>query len=328
MTRVARATVAGLLLACAPACVAEPPPAPTEPTPVELWVPRGFPPMVIPEENPTTVEGIALGRRLYHDRRLSPDGSRACADCHHQDEAFSSTRAIGILPHVNLAWSRNFLWDGSTEGTLEDAMRMEVEDFFETDVERLREPDLEAMFLAAFGSPEPTTERAALALAQYQRTLVSGSSRYDRHLAGEPGVLDEAELRGLELFFSERTECFHCHATILFTDNLFHNIGLDERVEGRGRVRVTGRALDAGAWKTPTLRNVARTAPYMHDDRYANLEEVVDHYAESVAYSSSLDSLLHAPGNGLTLEERADLVAFLGTLTDDRFLTDPALGPP
>ncbi len=316
--------VAGMSSAFA-GCVAEPP---AGPTPVELWVPRGFPPMVIPAENPTSVEGIALGRRLYHDARLSRDGSRACADCHLQAQAFSSDRAVGVLPHVNLAWSRNFLWDGSTAGTLEDAMRMEVEEFFDTDVDRLREPDLEAMFLAAFGSPEPTTERAALALAQYQRTLVSGSSRYDRYLAGEPGALDDAELRGLELFFSERTECFHCHATALFTDNLFHNVGLDEAVEGTGRAHVTGRALDDGAWKTPTLRNVARTGPYMHDDRFASLAAVVDHYADGVVLSTSLDSLLHTPGNGLTRSERQDLVAFLETLTDDHFLTDPELGPP
>ncbi|MCZ7681018.1 MAG: hypothetical protein M5U28_20425 [Sandaracinaceae bacterium] len=193
--------------------------------------------MIVPDDNPTTHEGVALGRQLYYDERLSAAGTQACADCHLQERSFSRPDVPGVLPHVNLAWSRRFLWDGAFEGTLEEAMVMEVEEFFSTDVRRLREPDLEAMFLAAFGSTEITTERAAYALAQFQRTLVSDDSRFDRYVAGEEAALTEHELRGMELFYSERGECFHCHATSLFTDNSFHNIGLDAEVAGTGRGR-------------------------------------------------------------------------------------------
>lgn len=305
-----------------------------EPYPLKA-LPAHFPPMVLPQDNPTTVPGVALGRQLYYDRRLSKDGTRACADCHVQQSAFTSTRAVGVLPHINLAYARSFLWDGATEGTLEDAMRMEVEDFFQTDVARLAAPgdgpDLPAMFDAAFGTTEVTTERAALALAQFQRTLTSAGSRWDRYLAGEQTALTEAELRGMDLFNSERAECFHCHATALFTDNLFHNIGLDTEVAGTGRAHVTGRRQDEGAYKTPTLRNVALTAPYMHDDRFASLEEVVDFYSEGVQPSHSISPLIPNPytgGMGLTAQQRADLVAFLRALTDESFLSDPALGPP
>ena len=307
-------------------------PAPSGPVPYPLKaLPAHFPPMVIPDDNPTTVPGVALGRTLYYDNRLSQDGTRACADCHLQQSAFTSTRGMGVLPHINLAFARHFLWDGSTEGTLEDAMRMEVNDFFHTDVARLREPDLEVMFEAAFGTPEVTTERAALALAQFQRTLTSADSRWDRYMAGDAAALTEAEQRGMALFNSERAECFHCHATALFTDNLFHNNGLDEVVTGTGRAHVTGRFHDEGAFKTPTLRNVALTAPYMHDDRFDTLEAVVDFYSEGVRPSHSISALIPNPYTGglaLTAQEKADLVAFLKALTDASFLTDPALGPP
>lgn len=324
-----RGTVALALVvaAGASACAADDGP-PGPPTPIDDRLPAGFPPMPVAEDNPTTAEGVALGRQLYYDARLSPDGSRACASCHFQDRSFSSTGVTGVLPHVNLAWSTFFLWDGRFTGTLEEAMIMEVEEFFGTDVERLKEPDLEDMFEAAFETREITTTRAAYALAQFQRTLVSGASPFDAYLEGDAGALSAAERRGMELFYSEDAECFHCHATRLMTDNLFHNIGLDADVTGTGRGPVSGRALDDGKWKTPTLRNVAVTGPYMHDDRFETLEEVVDFYAEGVVDSSTLDTLVPIGGYGLTAEQRADLVAFLRALTDESYLTDPALAPP
>ncbi len=319
-----------LLFACGP--TGESPPMGSGPERFALQaLPAHFPPMIIPEDNPTTVPGVALGRTLYYDDRLSQDGTRACADCHLQGSAFTSARGQGVLPHINLAWARNFLWDGSTSGTLEDAMRMEVEDFFQTDVSRLREPDLEVMFEAAFGTKEVTTERAALALAQFQRTLTSADAPWDRYMAGDESALTEAQKRGMALFNSERAECFHCHATALFTDNLFHNNGLDQVVTGTGRAHVTGRFHDEGAFKTPTLRNVALTAPYMHDDRFATLAEVVDFYSEGVQPSHSISALIPNPftgGMALTAQEKAELVAFLEALTDGSFLSDPALGPP
>lgn len=295
---------------------------------VEVHIPAGFPPMPIPDDNPTTVEGIALGRQLYYDVRLSPTGTRACASCHLQSHAFSNPTTPGVLPHINLAWSRSFLWDGDFEGTLEEAMIMEVEVFFQTDIERLRDPDLEAMFDAAFGSREIDSHRAAYALAQFQRTLVSGDTRFDRFTEGDETALTESERRGADLFYSERGECFHCHATRLLTDNSFHNLGLDAVVTGTGRGAVTGRALDDGRWKTPTLRNVAVTGPYMHDDRFATLEEVIEFYSTGIVDSPSLSTLLPIGGFQFTDDERADLLAFLRALTDDTFLADPALASP
>ncbi|MCC7070729.1 MAG: c-type cytochrome [Deltaproteobacteria bacterium] len=301
------------------------------PTPLELELPAQFPPMHVPEDNPTTVEGVALGRQLYYDKRLSPDASRACADCHLQAQSFSSTGGVGVLPHVNLAWSESFLWNGATEGTLEDAMHMEVNEFFGTDVALLREPDLEELFRAAFGDPEPSTDRAALALAQWQRTLTSGNSRDDQYVNGDLSALSESEIRGRDLFYSERGECFHCHATRLFTDNQFHNNGLDAEVAGTGRAAVSGRSLDDGSYKTPTLRNIAQTAPYMHDDRFSTLEEVIAFYSHGMVYSPSVDALMqnvHEGGPHYSEQEQADLVAYMGALSDEEFLSAPALAAP
>ncbi len=327
---VVAAALSALALGAGGCGVDEAPPS-HSPEPLEVRLPRGFPPLIVPDDNATTYEGVALGRQLYYDQRLSPDGSRACADCHLQDHAFSNPDVEGVLPHINLAWSRNFLWDGRFEGTLEEAMIMEVEEFFGTDVERLKEPDLEEMFFAAFGSTEITTERAAYALAQFQRTLVSRDSPFDAYTAGDESALSEAEFRGMALFYSERGECFHCHATALFTDNRFHNIGLDAEVTGTGYGAVSGQARDDGSFKTPTLRNIAMTAPYMHDDRFATLEEVVDFYSEGIVYSDTIDSLIpnvHGGGLQLTAQERSDLVAFLGALTDPEFLTNTDLARP
>jgi cytochrome c peroxidase len=307
---------------------------PQVPDAYDLVKRAGFPDLVDPEENPTTVQGVALGRQLYYDNRLSPDGSRACADCHLQQHAFSNPEVVGVLPHINLAWASHFLWDGGFDGTLEHAMQQEVEVFFGTDVERLREPDLEAMFEAAYGSAEITTQKAAFALAQFQRTMVSTDSRFDRFLDGDASQLTAEEQRGMELFYSEGAECFHCHATRLLTDNLFHNIGLepDSAIAGTGRMHVTGRAADAGAFKTPTLRNIAETAPYMHDDRFATLEDVVDFYSDGVVYSETLDTLMPivsgGGGFGFSASEKQDLVAFLRALSDEEFLSNPELAPP
>lgn len=315
------------------ACI-EPGPTPIEdPELYDLLHPPGFPDIVVPEDNVTTREGIALGRTLYYDKRLSPDGSRACADCHIQSNAFSRPDVVGVLAHINLGWSQHFLWDGGFSGTLEEAMQKEVELFFETDVETLREPDIQQQFAAAFGSDEITTVKAAYALAQFQRTMVSADSRFDRYLGGASDAMTDAERRGMQLFYSEQAECFHCHAGNLFTDNLFHNIGLvaDGEIAGTGRAHITGDADDDGLFKTPTLRNVGFTAPYMHDDRFATLEEVIDFYSEGMVASRTLDTLMPTAtggGFGFTADEKADLVAFLRTLSDEEFVSNPSLAAP
>lgn len=321
----------GLLL-LGSGCV-EPEPAPDDPELYDLLHPAGFPDIVVPEDNVTTREGIALGRTLYYDKRLSSDGSRACADCHIQANAFSRPDVVGIIAHINLGWSSHFLWDGGFDGTLEEAMQKEVELFFEADVQRLREPDLEQQFAAAFGTDEVTTVKAAYALAQFQRTMVSADSRFDRYLGGDADALSDPEKRGMQLFYSEEAECFHCHATNLFTDNLFHNIGLlaDGEIAGAGRSHISGDSADDGLFKTPTLRNVELSAPYMHDDRFATLEQVIDHYSEGMLPSRTLDTLMPSPQGGgfaFTAEEKADLVAFLRSLSDEGFVSNPNLAAP
>lgn len=307
-------------------------------TPLQLDLPAYAPPPVIPADNPLTVEGVALGRRLYYDTLLSLNGPYqgfACASCHHQDKAFTvPTTGTNVLSHANLGWSTHFLWNGGVEGTLEDVMRFEVEEFFQVDIQALRaRPEYPALFRQAFGTCSITAREVAMALAQWMRRITSFNSRFDRYLRYE-GTLSPQELSGMNLFLTEAGDCFHCHSLPLMTDNAFHNIGLDSAFSGTGvgRYAVTGNPFDLGAFKTPTLRNIAQTAPYMHDGRFQTLEEVLAFYSGGVHHSPSLDPIMTKPGTGLTLgltpQQKADLVAFLHTLTDEDFLTDPALGSP
>ena len=166
-------------------------------------------------------------------------------------------------------------------------------------------------------------------MAQFIRTLISGNSRYDRWRRGD-GLLNASELSGLSIFFTEKGDCFHCHSTPFFSDNDFHNIGLETVYagEGRGRYNVTGNPEDMGKFKTPTLRNIELTAPYMHDGRFGSLEEVVHHYNLDVQPSATLDPIMTKPMRGLELEltqqEEKDLVSFLKALTDTTFIYDKA----
>jgi cytochrome c peroxidase len=301
------------------------------PTPYAIPLPSNVPlTMIVPADNPTTAEGVALGRRLYYDPRLDGVADRACASCHVQRASFTSRRAPGVPAHVNLGFSDVFLWAGRVEGTLEDVMRFEVEEFFRADLAALAaDPVYPEMFARAFGPGPITTRYAAQALAQFQRTLVSFDSKFDRFQRGEE-PLTEGESRGSALFFGETGDCFHCHGTVLFTDHRFHNIGLDAE-PARGRADVTGDPADVGAFKTPTLRNVALTAPYMHDDRHETLAEVLDFYSEGLRDSPTVDPLMRnvaRGGLGLTPEQKADLLAFLHTLTDHAFTENPAFASP
>lgn len=306
-----------LLVGCAP-----------EPTPFTLELPEGFPEQQIPDDNPLTVEGVELGRALYYDSDLDGRGlQRACADCHWQEQSFSSPEGVGILPHVNLGWTFTFQWDGEGGTSLEDAMDLSVVRAFAP-----RAKDLEHhadAFWTAFGEG-PSDVLAGKAVAQWLRSLNSGNSRYDRFERGEEELTD-AELRGRYVYFSEQGDCFHCHGTVLLTDDRFHNNGLDADVAGTGREAFTGDPDDAGLFKTPTLRNIAQTAPYMHDDRFETLEEVVAFYSSGLQQSETIDPLMkfaHQGGVDLGPIQQADLVAFLKTFTDEDFLTDPGFGAP
>ncbi len=330
-----RAALGAALLAACTACGGEPPFATT---PLEVDVPWNLGAEVVsPSRNPLTVEGVALGRSLFVDERLSGSGRHSCASCHRPDLAFTDGRpqslgesGVPTLRHapslLNVAFVPSLFWDGGSHdlesqafapfensrelGISNDALLAALEDD-----DALREG-----FERAF-SEGLTLANVGRALAQYERTLVQASSRYDRLVRGELGVsLTELELRGLTRF---ETWCQGCHAVPFFSDFAFHNNGLDdafseadERVAW-GRARITHRTEDVGCFKTPSLRNVARTAPYMHDGRFATLRDAVLHYRDGVKASPTLDERIPTDGLPLELADVDALVAFLGTLTDE-----------
>ena len=240
------------------------------------------------------------------------------------------------MPLFNLAWQQFFFWDGRA-ATLREQVLMPIQDANEMNetlpnvIAKLSEdPQCVNAFNQAFGSKEVTSERIAKALEQFLLTLVSQESRFDR-AARKVAELTESEKRGLQLFVTEfdpkrglrGADCFHCHGGTLFSSQPFANNGLALANDDIGRMATTHNASDRGKFKTPSLRNVARTAPYMHDGRFATLEEVVEHYSSGVRRTSTLDpNLAKHPESGLqlTAQEKTDLVAFLKTLTDESFL--------
>jgi cytochrome c peroxidase len=320
------------------------------PDPLELDT-GNLPPLPEFPDNPTTVQGVALGRRLFHETALSGDGTQSCASCHRQTSAFADpdrfsvgidgtlgTRNAPLI--VNPGWQESFFWDGRVP-SLEEQAKVPVADPGEMAADwddvvaaLAALPAYPPLFEAAFGSPDVTQERVVQAIAQFERTFVSTESRYDLWLRGELQLTD-AEKRGHDLFFSESGECFHCHGSLnLFTDDDFHDIGLDVDPPDHGLGGANGNVFDRGKFKTPTLRNVEVTAPYMHDGRFDTLEQVLDFYAEGIQRSPNLDPVLgvhlNGGGSGLPLapQDRADIVAFLKALTDPAFLANPDLGPP
>lgn len=300
---------------------APPPNGNNETTPYVIELPSYFPNFVVPQDNPTTVEGVELGRKIYYDQMLSLGGpleGKACASCHQQATNFSNhDPGRSVMPHTNLHWTSNWLWDGAKQGTLEDVMLFEVEDFFMADVSLFKaDTTYRRMSYEAFGTEEITSELMAKAMAQFVRTLVSTNSKFDRFYRFEED-LTPLEKRGMMLFNTEEGDCFHCHSTPLTTDLLFHNNGVDSVFDdaNKGRYLVTGDPADLGKFKTPNLRNVEMTAPYMHDGRFQTLEEVVEFYNSGVRHSPSLDPIMTKPGKeyglGLTEYDKAALVAFI-----------------
>lgn len=306
---------------------------PEEPlTPYVINYPSYYPPLIIPNDNPLTVEGVELGRRLYYDTLLSSTGL-SCSSCHESSKSFSSF-ASNSLPHVNLGWNNYFLWNGKVNGQLEDIMKFEVEEFFNTDIAKINNSAYyRKEFKKIFNATTITAKNIEYALAQFFRVMVSANSLCDKFFQ-HTADLSDSELRGFVLFTTEKGDCFHCHTIGLFTDNKFHNIGLDTVFTGvgMGRYNITGKPSDMGLFKTPTLRNIELTAPYMHDGRYQTLEDVIEHYNSKVKNSSTLDPIMTKPsklyGLGLTAQDKQDLVAFLKTLTDTGFVNNPKLQKP
>ncbi|MFP9114722.1 cytochrome-c peroxidase [Flavobacterium sp. RHBU_3] len=312
-----------------------------------IKLPNGFPKFEDSETNPLTTSGIELGKKLFFDVRLSGKNTVSCATCHMPERAFSDGVALarhgvsGNQLHrnapalINLAWATNGLfWDGGSANLESQAFAplAHADEMYQNLDELVAELSADetykVLFEKAFSSGI-TQVNIVKAIAQYERTLISGNSKYDQYLRGQAGVdLSPEEQYGKQL--AEKF-CFSCHSGALLTDNDYHNNGLDDDFTNQsydriyqGRYRVTYNLEDLGKYKTPTLRNIALTGPYMHDGRFETLEEVVNFYAESIKDSPTLDTLLKqnsTPGFALNENDRKALVRFLKLLTDDDFVS-------
>lgn len=343
-------------------------------------LPKNFPQPLVSAENPMSEDKFQLGRRLFYDTRLSGNGTKACASCHLQNLAFTDGKAFSTgstgeltlrsaMPLANSVYHPTLTWANPTLTSLEKQMEtplfatapveMGVNPANQEEVlQRLRiDTDYVARFKAVFpqASDPINFDNVIKAIATFQRGILSGNSRFDRHQKGE-NILTPQELRGLNLFNSEKAECFHCHAGFNFNDQVmyagqrvvekpFHNTGLYNidglgayPIPNRGVYEITRNPTDMGAFRAQSLRNVAVTAPYMHDGSIASLEEVLDFYAAGGRlittgvyagdgrynpFKSELITLID-----LSAEEKADIVAFLKTLTDDSLLTNPRYANP
>lgn len=336
-------TLLFFVVACGKKQDPEPPGAVYDPTPYDLVIPEGFPSMKIPDDNPMTVEGVTLGRKLFYDPILSGDNTQSCASCHDPGFSFTdngkrfSEGIDGIMGErnamaiINIGWMERLFWDGRAQSVEIQALEpvpnpIEMHQEWTMAMEKLnRHPEYPQLFFNAFGSYEIDSTMVVKAIAQFERTMISAGSKWDRYLKGEV-TLSPLEAQGFEVFFTEKGDCFHCHATILFTDNLPHNNGLDSIAIDPGYAGHTGNPNDHAKFKTPTLRNIVFTAPYMHDGRFETLEEVIDFYSEGVKWSPTIDPLMKKVEQGgvkLTDQEKNALLAFLNTLTDTAFVSNP-----
>ncbi|MDX2135778.1 MAG: cytochrome c peroxidase [Saprospiraceae bacterium] len=348
--------LAVFFFACDPDPLEEP--AVYDPTPATVNL-RDFPDPDFSADNTPTVQGVMLGRMLFYEKLLSKDGSQACADCHRQPDGFSDSLqfSIGVekmkgkrqaMPVMNLAWHKNgMFWDGRVPLMRDQALKpiqdpLEMNETLANVIAKLSaEKRYTDQFIRAFGDATVTEERIAKAIEQFEFTMISNNSKFDQFKRGE-ATLTDSEERGRVLFFTEfdpmgmkkGAECFHCHATFNFTNDEYMNNGLDTDADQKdeGRMKVTLDPADMAKFKTPSLRNIARTAPYMHDGRFTTLEQVIDHYNTGTKNSATVEFLmqynLQPGGLGLSAQDKADLVAFLKTLTDDEFLANPAFKTP
>lgn len=322
------------------------------PVPYSLEIPPLFQERLlnplIPTNNPLTEEGVALGKKLFFDTKLSGNNTQSCASCHNPRNAFTDETRFsdGIdgtfgtrnsMPLFNLAWnfSDRFAWDGKELGLERQALEpvknpIEMHSDWEDVASKLQQDaQYPTLFLEAFGTSTIDSTLITKAIAQFERILISGNSKFDQHLAGN-ATLTLQELNGFNVFMDEtKGDCFHCHGSDnnpLWTDNDFHNNGLDATFTDLGLGAVTGDPNDNGKFRSPSLRNLAFTAPYMHDGRFATLEEVINFYSEGLQISSTIDPLMKKVNQGgvqLTPQDKADLKAFLLSLTDNEFVSNP-----
>ena len=319
--------------------------------------PKFFPKMPIASINPVTIEGANLGKHLFYDPVLSSDSTMSCASCHHQKNAFSdwpnsfSKGRNGTLlkrntmPLFNLAWYPSFFWDGRAS-SIEEQVFHPVREYNEMNLDwksaakRIEQNKFyKNQFIEVFGSPKIDSVQISFALAQFLRTLISFQSKYDLVMDGKI-LFTKEEYEGFILVNDQtKGDCIHCHNTdgdALGTTLVFTNNGLDavtnaNDYKDQGRGSVTGKTTDYGKFIVPSLRNLAFTAPYMHDGRFFTLEEVIDFYSEGVKLCANLDSKMeyaHRGGVKLSPEEKKKIIAFLLTLSDSSFISNPQFSNP
>lgn len=332
-----------------------------EPTPYSLDVPSHFPNMPIPADNPMTVEGVYLGRKLFYEKRLSLDNSISCASCHSPQKGFSDDRkfSIGVngtvgrrqsMALVNLGWQQFFFWDGRAK-TLEQQILEPVPDPVEMhlqwkEAQKRLENDLEykRLFIKAFGTQVIDSSYISKAIAQFLRTMISANSKYDvmyKYANNMPLTSSEyqvyqtvsiEEWAGYDLFQSlNGADCFHCHNGALMQVQRYSNNGLDATFTDLGRGAITGNPSDNGTFKIPTLRNIEYTAPYMHDGRFNTLDEVINHYSHHIQNSPTIDPMIEFAFQGgvqLNAHEKSLVKAFLLTMSDPSFFSNPAFSDP
>ena len=310
------------------------------PMPIEL--PSNFPELkYLFKNNPPTTKGFELGKKLFHDGRLASDGLVACAFCHEQAHAFThhghdlshgvndqiGTRNTPALQ--NLIFNKEYFYDGASNNLEMVSIvpihnPVEMNESLPSIIQKLKkDPDYIRLFSLAFEDQEVSSTNMLKALAQYMAFLISADSKYDQWKRKENNTPLSASEENGRMLFSQK--CASCHATDLFTDNTFRNNGLpvNPRLNDMGREEVSGNINDRRKFKVPSLRNVALTAPYMHDGRFGSLESVLHFYTDGVEDSPTLDPLLKQDsslGISLSDEEKKDLIAFLKTLTDENFI--------
>lgn len=330
-----------------------------DPTPYVLSYPSGVPDPVLPADNPLTVKGVELGRRLFYDPILSQTNSISCASCHKQEFAFSDggvalslgvNGAVGVrnsMALFNLAWDDDFFnWDGSASSLemqhVEPVINpLEMAETWENVLAKLSvDSQYPSLFVEAFNETDISRDLATRAIAQFLRSIVSFNSEWDKFNRGEPGVfVSDDALDGRQLFVDfTGADCLHCHDPFVFFDDRqigFRNNGLDpfcgDDFPDPGLGSTTGNINDNGKFKATSLRNIEVSGPYMHDGRFETLDEVIDFYSDGVNASPCVDNLMEFAFQGgvmLNAQEKVQIKAFLLSLTDQEFLTNPAYSNP
>jgi len=307
--------------------------------------PQNFPePVYDFKSNTVTKEGFELGRKLFYEPRLSRDNTISCGSCHIQSFAFTHhghdvshgiEDRLGTRnspPIMNLAWSKSFFWDGGVfhldlQPLVPITTHAEMDEKLSVVIEKLKQhPEYPALFNKVFGKPEINSANLLKALSQFMLMCISSNSKYDKVMRKEGVVFTPEEQKGYVLF---KKNCANCHKEPLFTDGSFRNNGLPPGLnDDKGRFMITLDSTDTYKFKVPSLRNIEFTGPYMHDGRFYDLGQAIDHYRFNVQHTSNLDPLMEQNGkHGFPMndEEKASILAFLKTLTDKEFLTNPML---